>query len=194
MFSATTSFRHFRPDVHLSFRDQSAMDNLMCEPAFASNIVEAPQRWFNAYQGEHNETLAPFQVRRGDLLVHFAGVYQREERVRYWLERAKQHMDDWEVPVKSTSYPQEARDFWNEQSSIRKQRKVTVASARLKGKKLLELVDQRLADYGDRLGKSERRAIEMHRNEPSQTLGNEQTASDSSKIRGRERPSRWRFQ
>ncbi|EMC91082.1 glycosyltransferase family 34 protein, partial [Baudoinia panamericana UAMH 10762] len=112
LFSAILSYRYYRPEASLQFRDQSAMDALMHEPKFSKHIVQAPQRWFNAYQGEHNETLAPFQIRRGDLLVHFAGVPGRESRMQYWLERAEQHLDDWEIAVKSTSYPQEARDFW----------------------------------------------------------------------------------
>ncbi|KAF2212554.1 glycosyltransferase family 34 protein, partial [Cercospora zeae-maydis SCOH1-5] len=112
LFSAIVSFRHYRPTDPLVFRDQSAMDSLLHDPAFSPHVVQAPQRWFNAYQGEHNETLAPFQLRRGDFLVHFAGVPNREERMIHWLNRAEQHLDDWEVPLKSTSYPQEARDFW----------------------------------------------------------------------------------
>lgn len=163
LFSAIVSFRHFRSEVPLIFRDQSAMDYLMHEPAFAPHVVEAPQRWFNAYQGEHNETLMPFQIRRGDFLVHFAGVGNREERMEYWLERAEAHLDDWEVPLKSTSYVQEAKDFWSQQSRMRKQRKEELAEKRLKAKGLLDRVGQRLEDYGDRLGDDHKGAIEKQR-------------------------------
>ncbi|KAI5358868.1 putative Heat shock protein 70kD domain superfamily [Septoria linicola] len=160
LFSAIVSFRHYRPNDPLTFRDQSAMDILLHEPAFAPHIVQAPQRWFNAYQGEHNETLAPFQLRRGDFLVHFAGVGNREERMIHWLNRAEQHLDDWEVPLKSTSYPQEARDFWSEQSSFRRAKSEAAASQRLKIQDLLTKVQQRLTDYGDRLGPDHKDAIE----------------------------------
>ncbi|EME39449.1 glycosyltransferase family 34 protein [Dothistroma septosporum NZE10] len=159
LFSAITSFRHYRPEAPLVFRDQSAMDMLMKEPAFANNIVQSPQRWFNAYQGEHNETLAPFQIRRGDFLVHFAGVPNREERMNYWLERAEQHLDDWEIPVKSTSYLQEVRDFWSEQSAARKGRREAVAKVRLTSKELVTKIDQQLDDYGDRLLVTEKESI-----------------------------------
>ena len=74
LFSAILSFRFYRPEQQLQFRDQSAMDFLIQDEHFAPNVIRTPQRWFNAYQGEHNETLETFQVRTGDLLVHFAGV------------------------------------------------------------------------------------------------------------------------
>ncbi|OCK82150.1 glycosyltransferase family 34 protein, partial [Lepidopterella palustris CBS 459.81] len=112
LFSAILSFRFYRPDQHLTFRDQSAMDFLLQDDHFSPNVIRAPQRWFNAYQGEVNETLAPFQVRRGDLLVHFAGVGDRDERMRYWLSRAEKHAPDWEVDFRHTSYPEETADFW----------------------------------------------------------------------------------
>ncbi|CAK4012245.1 glycosyltransferase family 34 [Lecanosticta acicola] len=182
LFSAITSFRHYRPDTPLTFRDQSAMDILLREPAFANNIAQAPQRWFNAYQGEHNETLAPFQIRRGDFLVHFAGVPAREERMGYWLDRAEQHLDDWEIPVKSTSYPQEVRDFWAEQGSLRRQKVEHAANSRLKAKELLAKIDQSLADYGDRLGDEQRASIQSHREALNKAIENEQSAADTTQM------------
>ncbi|KAF2837905.1 glycosyltransferase family 34 protein, partial [Patellaria atrata CBS 101060] len=112
LFSAILAFRHYRPDYQLTFRDQSAMDALLKEERFARSAIQTPQRWFNGYQGEHNETLQPHQVRRGDFLVHFAGVGHRQERMQYWLERAEMHKPDWELEVQHTSYPEETRDFW----------------------------------------------------------------------------------
>ena len=163
LFSAITSYRHYRPDDQLIFRDQSAMNTLMQEPAFATHLVQAPQRWFNAYQGEHNETLAPYQIRRGDLLVHFAGVPDRERRMGYWLDRAEQHLDDWEIPVRSTSYPQEAKDFWIDQAGARQNQKSSLAELRLKVTDMLTKTDQQLNDYGDRVSDGEKESINSQR-------------------------------
>ena len=159
LFSAVLSYRYYRPDADLTFRDQSAMNALMHEPRFVNSIVEAPQRWFNAYQGEHNETLAPFQIRRGDLLVHFAGVPDREKRMGYWLERAEAHLDDWEVPYKSTSYITEARDFWEKQRGIRKDRAVRLAETRTKATALLTKTDEWRNAHDDRLTDDENALI-----------------------------------
>ena len=185
MFAAIVAFRHFNPKDPLIFRDQSAMNTLMREPEFAKHIMQAPQRWFNAYQGEHNETLQPFQVRRGDLLVHFAGVPQREERMQYWLERAEQHLDDWEVPVKSTSYPQEARDFWNEQREIRKHRNIQVEEARERAQRLLFETDLNLNDYGDRLEDDQRLKIGLQKDDLRMVIEQEPTKKNLEKIEER---------
>ncbi|KAK3681525.1 hypothetical protein LTR37_020868 [Vermiconidia calcicola] len=182
LFSAIVSYRHFKPEDPLVFRDQSAMNSLMQEPEFAKHIVQAPQRWFNAYQGEHNETLQPFQIRRGDLLVHFAGVPAREERMGYWLDRAEQHLDDWEVPVKSTSYPQEARDFWNEQRELRKNKQVKADETRDQVSKFLTKIDQRLNDYGDRVDEEQKGKIVAARKALQDTFDQEQTRYDVEKL------------
>jgi hypothetical protein len=166
LFTAIVAYLHYKPEVPLTFRDQSAMDYVMKEPQFVNNIVQAPQRWFNAYQGEHNETLAPYQIRRGDLLVHFPGVPNREERMGYWLDRAEQHLDDWEVPVKSTSYLQERKDFWDELRRNRQSKKERMAEARLKATRLLSAVGAQMGEYGDRLADAERNAI----NEQTETM------------------------
>ena len=163
LFAAIVSYRLFKPEDPLVFRDQSAMNSMMQEPEFSKHIVQVPQRWFNAYQGEHNETLQPYQIRRGDLLVHFAGVPAREERMQYWLERAEQHLDDWEVPVKSTSYVQEARDFWNDQKDLRKNKNQNLVATKDKAVKLMTTTDQQLNDYGDRLTDEQKLAITKQR-------------------------------
>lgn len=151
LFSAIVAFRHFRPETVLTFRDQSAMDMLLHEKKFAAHTVEAPQRWFNAYQGEHNETLAPFQVRRGDFLVHFAGVGNRDERILYWLDRAEKHLPDWEMEVQHTTYPTEVRDFWAGKADERKSRLIQAAETRRKASELMVGTDSKLSDYKDRL-------------------------------------------
>ena len=110
-----------------------------------------PQRWFNGYQGEHNETLAPLQVRRGDLLVHFAGVGDKNERMGYWLDRAEQHLPDWEVEVQHTSYPYEVRDFWNMQRAARAGNAADMLNLRTKAGDLLSQTDMQMNQYRDRL-------------------------------------------
>lgn len=159
LFSAIISSRYYKPDQDLTFRDQSAMGTLLKDKKFAAHTVEAPQRWFNAYQGEHNETLAPYQVRRGDFLVHFAGVINRDERILFWLERAEQHLPDWEMEVQHTSYPAEVKDFWNQKAGQRAAKQAEVAEARRKANELLTQTESRMAEYSDRLVQADATSI-----------------------------------
>lgn len=155
LFSAIISSRYYDPDQDLTFRDQSAMNKLLKDKKFAVHTVDAPQRWFNAYQGEHNETLAPYQVRRGDFLVHFAGVINRDERILFWLDRAEQHLPDWEMEVQHTSYPAEVKDFWNQKASERAAKQAEVAEARRKANELLTQTEARMSEYQERLVQSD---------------------------------------
>ncbi|KAK0304355.1 hypothetical protein LTR01_007456 [Friedmanniomyces endolithicus] len=182
LFSAILSYRYYRPDAPLVFRDQSAMGALIKEPQFANHVAAAPQRWFNAYQGEHNETLAPFQVRRGDLLVHLAGVPDREKRMGYWLERAEQHLDDWEIPFKSTSYPQEARDFWNEQRGFKRAHTDLLSAIRLKATTLLTKTEERLNLYSAQLTNKQRGAISGLHHQLSSLVAHEKWQEEVQKM------------
>jgi len=147
LFSAIVAFRYYRPDARLTFRDQSAMDLLIQDEGFKEGVVYAPQRWFNGYQGEHNETLAPHQVRRGDLLVHFAGVGNREERMRYWLERAETHDPSWEVDVKHTTYPMEVKDFWAGERARQADRNREIQTVRAELEELIQKTESRLIEF-----------------------------------------------
>jgi hypothetical protein len=182
LFTAIVAYRHYKPHEKLQFRDQSAMDNVMTEPFFVNNVVQAPQRWFNAYQGEHNETLAPFQIRRGDLLVHFAGVPNREQRMGYWLDRAEEHLDDWEVPVKSTSYPQERKDFWDELTKGRQGQKEEMAEARSKATQLLDSMQSQLEEYGQRLSVGDKEAINQQRTAVSRVMGDQELSDNLARL------------
>lgn len=182
LFSAIVAFRHFRPETVLTFRDQSAMDMLLHEKKFAAHTVEAPQRWFNAYQGEHNETLAPFQVRRGDFLVHFAGVGNRDERILYWLDRAEQHLPDWEMEAQHTTYPTEVRDFWAEKANERKTKSVQVLETRRKATEMIMETESKLTDYQDRLQDEQKTNIGYYHNALKKTLEFEEKDLDETTI------------
>ena len=182
LFSAIVAYRHYKPHEKLQFRDQSAMDNVMKEPLFVKNVVQAPQRWFNAYQGEHNETLAPFQIRRGDLLVHFAGVPDRETRMGYWLDRAEEHLDDWEVPLKSTSYPQERKGFWDELRRGRQGQKELIAETMLKATQLMDSLHSQIEEYGERLSGSDKEAINQQRASMNRVLGDQDSKDDLKRL------------
>ncbi|QIW96704.1 hypothetical protein AMS68_002222 [Peltaster fructicola] len=178
LLSAILAFRYYRPDEPLTFREQSAMDIVMKEPKFSKNIVQLPQRWFNAYMGEHNETLAPHQIRRGDMLVHFAGVIERDKFMAIWLDRAEEHMDDWEIPYKSTSYPQEIRDFWAAVRSAREGQRSEIGKARLAATELMTEVDGLIGSFGERLSGDQLDSIKKAKSALGDFMGKGENSED----------------
>jgi len=160
LLAAVISYQYYRPGARLQFRDQSAMADLLNAPQYAKHTVKAPQRWFNAYQGEVNETIAPFQVHRGDLLVHFPGVPDRAHRMELWLSRVEEHSPEWEVELKYTSYPSEVKNFWWEMAQLRDAHRREVASARKMAEDLRAEVQSRLEQFKDRIEETPKKRIE----------------------------------
>jgi len=56
-------------------------------------------------------SVAEWQVRKGDILVRFAGVPDRKAEMRRWLEMAEERSAEWEVPLEQTRYPAETKAF-----------------------------------------------------------------------------------
>jgi hypothetical protein len=159
LMSAVVAFTTYRPDFHLTFRDQSALDEMLKEPRFRENVLYLPQRWFNAYQGELNETLGPFQMRRGDFLVHFAGVPNRDERMRIWMERAERHLPEWEIDLIHTSYPTETHEYWEERRIEVEAKQKALTESVKSAQKLLETAESLMREFSQSLASSEREAI-----------------------------------
>lgn len=127
LFIAILAHRHYRPDVELVFTEQSAMELLLYEEPFRENVTWVPQWWFNAYgRGKDKEDFKPlaeatnareYHARRGDFLVHFAGVGHRDEAMEPWLDRAETAMTGWALEPKERNLDGEIRDFWEIQST-----------------------------------------------------------------------------
>lgn len=117
LISAVVAFRFYNPETELQYRDQSALVEVLTGKHFRNNVLYLPQRWFNAYQQalEPTEAIHPFQLQRGDLLVHFPGVPDRDDRMRFYLEKAERHLPEWELDLVRTIYPTEVKDFWAKQ-------------------------------------------------------------------------------
>jgi hypothetical protein len=115
ILAATIAFRTFRPINYLRFSEQSALSKVLNYKKFRKHVVQAPQRWFNAYIEDREDSPTPSLVRSGDFLVHFAGIQDRDRAMHIWLDCAEQHLPWWEVDVMQTSYPTEISKFWVEQ-------------------------------------------------------------------------------
>lgn len=113
LLAAVIAFPSYRPEVTLQYRDQSALAEILKMENFKLNYLLLPQRWFNAYQAElSDDSRRPWQINRGDLLVHFAGVPSRDERIRAFLDRAERRLAEWEIDYQNTTYPREIEEFW----------------------------------------------------------------------------------
>ncbi|KAF2095448.1 hypothetical protein NA57DRAFT_7934, partial [Rhizodiscina lignyota] len=112
LLSSILSYRVYRPQADLQFRDQSAMDALLKEERFSSHVLHVPQRWFNAYYGDVDGKIETYQIRRGEFLVHFPGLPNRDQLMQPWLERAEKHAPDWELELVHTTYPEEVKKYW----------------------------------------------------------------------------------
>ena len=160
LLSAVVAYRVFRPDTELQYRDQSALDNVLKEKHFRKNFLLLPQRWFNAIWGELNDdSTRSFQVRRGDLLVHFPGHPQREEIMRKYLDRAERHMPEWELDLESTSYPTEIKEYWVEQHEILERQRAEAQKVAKDAEELLGKVDSQMTTHHGNLETEETEKI-----------------------------------
>ncbi|KAF2743940.1 glycosyltransferase family 34 protein [Sporormia fimetaria CBS 119925] len=115
------AFRDYKPDVQLIFTEQSAMELVMKEAKFAPHVQYVPQEWFNAYPHgsaeeyetrEDEEGLERFHVRRGDFLVHFAGVGERGREMLEWVRVARRVGNVWEGGRVLRDLKREIEGFW----------------------------------------------------------------------------------
>ena len=183
LIAAVLAFPTFRPDVELVYRDQSAMIEVLKEKRFQKNHLLVPQRWFNAYQAEQEdeEKTWNFQVRHGDLLVHFAGVGNRDERMRWHLDMAEKHLPEYELELASTSYPTEIKEYWAEQHEKVERQRADAQRVVGEAGSLLKMVQTRLGTYGEKISAEEKEKVEKAVKEMRKTLDEERDDPDAIK-------------
>ncbi|KAM0237399.1 hypothetical protein ACHAP5_009029 [Fusarium lateritium] len=103
-FSDLLAFRHFQPNVSLPFEEQTAMEILFDQPRYREGIEQVPSVWFNAYSGDSaiefeqrvsDEGLEYYNAIRGDFLVHFAGVEDKDAAIYEWVEMLERQKGPW---------------------------------------------------------------------------------------------------
>lgn len=161
LLCAIIAYRTFRPDAELTYRDQSALEEILKEKAFRRNFAILPQRWINAYQDERDGSRTlPFQILPGDYLVHFPGVPERDARMRFYLDIAERHWPKWEIDLESTTYPKEINEYWiEEQGKLTKERTLAQEAAR-EAREYLKKCQDELKQYKARLEDGQRETIE----------------------------------
>lgn len=122
LFTTTLAFRYYRPETALRFTEQSAMEIVIKEPRFGREVQWVPQQWFNAYDrvgGPHiyasQALFAEIDItnaRRGDFLVHFAGIGNKSEAINNWMDTLAGMDDVWETGSAQRNLTQEVAEFW----------------------------------------------------------------------------------
>ncbi|KAL0929913.1 uncharacterized protein CTRU02_215122 [Colletotrichum truncatum] len=121
LFSAIVAFRYYRPDVDLPFTEQSAMEILMKEPKFRDAVQVVPQHWFNTYPGsnattflsrENEKGLSDYQARRGDFLIHFAGIPGKDKSIDDWVDMLSGMPDVWNADKVQRNVTADIEAFW----------------------------------------------------------------------------------
>jgi mannan polymerase II complex MNN10 subunit len=125
LFNVILAFRYYRPDIQLTFTEQSAMEVTMMEPQFRGNVPKVPQQWFNAYpkgnasaflESGDVKKLATYHARRGDFLMHFAGVPGRGDAIEQWTRVSKELPAVWPSWQLQRDTTEDISKFWDEYS------------------------------------------------------------------------------
>ena len=99
-------------------------------------------------------------MRKGDLLVHFPGVPRREERMRFYLEKAERHLPEWELDVERTGYMSEIGAFWEGEREKMETGRQEVWRAVEEAKNLIRVVKERIGSYGGNLKGEDQAMVE----------------------------------
>jgi hypothetical protein len=123
LFTAVLALRYYRPDAELPFTEQSAMEIIMKEDKFRDATFVVPQTWFNTYPKDEAEgfvtrenegELEEYHARRGDFLVHFAGVVNKADAISNWFGVLEDMADVWETGRVQRDVTADIAKFWEE--------------------------------------------------------------------------------
>ena len=171
LLCAIIAYPSFRPEADLTYRDQTALDEILKDKSFKSNFAIVPQRWINAYQDELDGSRThAFQLLPGDLLVHFPGVPQRDERMRFYLDMAERHWPKWEMDLHSTTYPAEIKEYWIEQQGVLAKERTLARMTASEAREFLSKCQDEMREYRDRLDSGEREILETNMQEMGNAL------------------------
>ncbi|PHH62673.1 hypothetical protein CDD81_6819 [Ophiocordyceps australis] len=113
LFASIVAYSHYKPDTPLIFHDQSAMEEVLKMTKFGKHSATLPQRWFNAYTTGIENMPVESEVQAGDLLVHFAGVGNRESVMAHWCDVSEKREAKWLSHASENGLLEQVRTFWD---------------------------------------------------------------------------------
>jgi len=130
LLSTILAFPIYKPDEALPLRDQSAMASILNMPRFKRHTAVVPMHWFNGYHRVINASAEGMMAKKGDLLVHLAGVPERFAVMEEWLRRVEDGEDGFEVEFEKVGLREEIRGFWEDFEEERKREEREVEALR----------------------------------------------------------------
>jgi mannan polymerase II complex MNN10 subunit len=121
LFNAILAFRHYKSEVELRWSEQSAMNIIIHEPMFSKNVQFVPKHWFNGNEEGGPEMFVSRKtadgmledhVRRGDYLVHFAGLPHKNVLVERWWNMLEELEDVWKLDAVQRNISTAVVAFW----------------------------------------------------------------------------------
>lgn len=111
--ASIVAYRTFKPEEHLVFTEQSAMERVLELEQYRDAAVQCPPQWFNAYpRDDDEEDGVHFEFAAGQLLVHFAGIGDKGRVIGEWVEKLESDRKAWEMPIEKTNYEMQIAEFW----------------------------------------------------------------------------------
>jgi mannan polymerase II complex MNN10 subunit len=122
LFSDILAFPHYRPNIKLTFNDQSAMELLLQTERYKPGVEYVPQHWFNAFPNlggwkdfesrADTRDLEDGVARRGDFIVHFAGSGDKGAWVETWDVMLRRVGTVWKSGTALRDVAKEVKHFW----------------------------------------------------------------------------------
>ena len=112
MLSEVIALRQFRPDIEMTFYDQSAIQWVFERPGYEEHFLYQPHDWWNSFGIQGKPYPAP------PFILHFAGVdccgegESKGTVMGRWLDKLESSPGDFERPLENTTLPSEVSDFW----------------------------------------------------------------------------------
>lgn len=131
LLTTILSFPIYKPDEALPLRDQSAMATILTQPRFKRHTAVVPMHWFNGYHRVINASAEDMMAKKGDLLVHLAGVPDRFAVMEEWLRKVEDGEQGFEVEFEKTGLREEIRGFWKDFEEERKRAEGEIEALRV---------------------------------------------------------------
>ena len=114
MLADAQAIPSLRPEITITWADQSAMLESFSRPQFRDAVAYQPLHWYNEFQLQQSMVKDKPNVHPGDMLIHFAGLMKdKRDYMGPWLDKVENEADHWTVPLENTTYIKDVKEYWD---------------------------------------------------------------------------------